>query len=335
MPNKTDAYSVGLDIGPTECKLVQIVKDGASFELKDWAIEPVKNGDITSAVRDILGSLKYPYDSVYTAVSGRGTLIRYISMPRMSFEDLRNSFEIEADKYFPFSRDQIYTDCYILDPQGKDKQMSVMVAASKKEIVDKRVSILSDIGVKTEFVGINPVALANAASVLGSAEKYKNECVAFLDLGESVSNLTVLIDGLPKFTRDIFVGGRDFTKRISNALEISFDEAEKLKINPKKELQNIKDACETSIMNIVQELKLSFDYLVTEKNVEISKLILTGGGSLVGGVLEALEKSLDMKVEKWDPLENIKLSDILPKNEITKKSFKLGVALGLALYEYD
>ena len=155
IPSKSEETSIGLDIGAGDCKLVEVKKTGDAFELINWTIDPVKNGDVQGALRSVLEPLGALRKSIYTAVSGKGTLIRYIEMPRMSLGDLRNSFAIEADKYFPFAQDQIYTDCYILDPQGKGAQMSVMAAAVKKDIVDQRVQLLTHLGVQPDFIGIN------------------------------------------------------------------------------------------------------------------------------------------------------------------------------------
>ncbi|MBF0521476.1 MAG: type IV pilus assembly protein PilM [Candidatus Omnitrophica bacterium] len=339
IPHKTGGISVGLDIGPAECKLVAISKNNNSFELKDLMVEPVSGGNINQTIGKILKRIKYPYQTLYTAVSGRGTLIRYIDMPRMSFDELLMSFDIEADKYFPFPRDQIYSDCYILDPQGKGKQMSVMIAASRREMIDQRMKLLSELGIQADFIGINPVALTNAFNVLGFNEEKEVKsatAVALLDMGESVSTLTILVDKLPRFTRDIFIGGQDFTKKISNALGVSFDEAEKLKSNPNKENEEkILAACEDALMNMGLEIKLSFDYFSTEKNTDISYLLLTGGASLLKGIPEFFQKKLDVKVSLWDPLSRIVLSKDLPIKEAQEKSLTLGVALGLAFYDYD
>ena len=326
-----------MDIGSTDCKFVQIQRKGNAFELLNWGIEPVIQDNVEASLKKILDRLEPPYAGVCTAVAGRGTLIRYIAMPRMSINDLRNSFAIEADKYFPFAQEQIYTDCFILDPQGKDKSMAVMAAAVKKELVDQRVQLLTKIGIQTDFVGINPVALANGVYVLGTGAAGQEESVmALFDMGESVSNLTVLVDKLPRFTRDIFIGGRDYTKVISNVLGVNTEEAEKFKRQPGDKSEQIVSACESAIMNMVQELRLSFDYFTTERNHEIKKMLLTGGGSMLNGIEAVLAKAFDIKVDRWDPLGFLKLSPALSADEeLRRQSIRLGVAVGLALYRYD
>jgi len=338
---KTGA-AAGLDVGTGECKLVQITKTKESFELTNWVIEPIHSGDIKGAIKSIFEQLGVPPSSLYTSVFGKGTLIRYIDMPRMNIEDLKSSFSIEADKYFPFASDQIYTDCYILDSKDKEKTMSVMAAASKMELIDRRTKLLSEIGMEVEFIGLNPIALANALHVLGFEEENKeskeqpnNSVIALLDMGESVSNLTIFIDKLPRFTRDIFIGGRDFTKSMNNAMGISFQDAEKLKRNPEGKIDEVIKACETPIMNMIQELRLSMDYFATEKNREIERLLLTGGTSMLEGTVESFEKNLEIKVNKWNPMATLEMGPNVPTENMEKNSLKLGVALGLALYQYD
>lgn len=336
LPEKPKGTSVGIDIGLNGCKLIEIKKENNEYELVSWATESSKKNGTSEAIKALIAQLKNPPDTIYTAVFGKGTLIRYIDMPRMAVEDLRNSFAIEADKYFPFSQDQIYTDCYILDENKKGKQMAVMASAAKKEMIDQRMQLISSLGYQADFIGLNPAALVNALNVsLGKDSEGKDATIALLDIGESVSTFMIIANKSPRFTRDIFVGGFDFTKRISNTLGISLEEAEELKCKPAKRVSEVKSACESTLMNIVQELRLSIDYFSTEKNKEVDKLLVTGGGSLLDGIVDVLGKNLELEVESWNPLNGLAISSEIDKDELNKKALQLGVAFGLALYEYD
>ena len=333
IPEKSVSPSVGLDIGIGSCKLVELMKSSNSYELLTWTVEPMK-GDVPGTIKKVLTHLKVPTKSLFTAVFGKGTLIRYIDMPRMSLEELRQSFLVEADKYFPFPKDQLYMDCYILDPTGSDKKMSVLVAVAKKEIIDERIKLLSDLGLQTNFIGINSVALANAFNVLNVAQQSDSSSViAILDLGDAVSHLMILINHLPRFNRDIFVGGRHLTQEISSALGVNLQEAEALKCKPGNRAIEVLNACESNLMNLVSNLKLSFDYFITEKNTQISKLLLTGGAASLEGLDGFLAKNLEMTVEKWDPIPSLKIPSSIAMEELKKNAGKLGVALGLALYQ--
>lgn len=334
IPTKAEGSAVGLDIGLNSCKMIELVKNGDDYRILNWSIQTPNGGDQISMVKRALDKVSGDPENVFTSVYGKGTLIRYIDMPRMNLEDLQNSFAIEADKYFPFTQDQIYTDCYILDPQGKSKQMKVMAAASKRELVDERLKLLSDLGVETKFIGMDSVAIANAKSVVDKASD-PNEAVALLDLGESVSSLTIMVGDKPCFNRDIHIGGRDLTKRIANALAMEMADAEGIKCYPGDRKDEVRNVCESAISNLVQEVRLSFDYFSTEHNHDIKHVIFTGGASLLFDLKESFEKNLGVSVSVWNPFATISVSDQISKEELTKNSNRLGVALGLALYQYD
>ncbi len=339
LPHKEAAgSSVGLDIGGASCKMVEIIRSGHSFEIINWSIEKIENGDVGKAIRNILAKVKKPTKRPLTAVFGKGTLIRSIFMPKMPLEDLKKSLSIEADKYFPFAKDQIYTDCYILQQEGPDKKMPVLVAAAKREIIDARVKFLGELGLQTDFVTLNSIALANIIYTFGLGEtaipknsaEVNTSAFAVLDIGDTVSNLMIMLGNSPRFTRDIFIGGDDLNKRISLALNISIPEAEQLKDNPKDKKEEIFNACDSPLTNLISEMRLSFDYFTTEHGFHIQKLYLTGGGSILEGIVDYFAKSLDMKVESLDPLHSLKVAADVPEG-LDKKKSRLGVALGLAL----
>ena len=336
LPEPAVETAIGLDIGSGDCKFVEIRKSGDKIELVNWGVKPVVNLDVANSVKQFIGEFETPPKRLYTSVFGKGTLVRYIDMPKMPLEDLKNSFGIEADKYFPFPKDQIYTDCFILEEQARGKQMSVMAVAAKKELIDERVKILKSFGLVPDFIGLNSIALANVINVIGSGQDIaEGKAIAVFDMGESVSNVTILMDGLPRFSRDVFIGGREFTKRISNALGVDMKEAEKVKRDPGENAEALRAICETAAMNIVRELRLSFDYFMTENDAEVGGLLLTGGGAMLDGIPQILKNYLEIEVSHWNPLGSLEVSSGINKKDVEKKGAKFGVALGLALYDYD
>ncbi|MDP2653798.1 MAG: type IV pilus assembly protein PilM [Candidatus Omnitrophota bacterium] len=330
---------MGIDLGDSAVKLVEVRKKGEKYELTGWAIEPVSQGNIKDAIKNILSKVKAPGKAPFTAVHGKGTLIRCITMPRMTLAELKKSFSLEADKYFPFPLNQIYTDCYILDPRSKESKMPVLVAASKKELVEERLSLLTSLGLQPDFITLNAIAMANILDVLtirglSQAElDKKSTAVAILDMGDQVSNLTIFVDKVPWFTRDIFVGGREVTRNISHTLGVSLEEAEKLKSRPSERQEEVLNAADSALSHLVSEVRLSFDYFITEKNVSIPLLLLTGGGSMMPGIEDLLANNLEVKVKPWTPFEDLELAPGLNREEINAQASKLTIALGLALYQ--
>ena len=338
IPQSEAKSLIGLDVGTNSCKAVELVRKGEKYQLVKFAVEPMVNGNPKETIKKTWDRVAASGKSPATAVFGKGTLIRFITMPRMSLEELKSSFALEADKYFPFPQDQIYMDCYILDNKGKDNKMSVLIAAAKKELVDARVKTLTDLGLHPEIITLNSIAVANAVSALGyrheaasgPKEEKPSSAAAILDMGGEVANLTILIDNLPAFTRDIFIGSQEITKNISRNLGISLAEAEKLKFQPGDKATEILNASDSILMDLISEIRLSFDYFVTEKNIPVPCLLFTGGGSLLTGVRDFLAKHLEVKVIRWDPLELLELAPGVSKEDIASQGSKLTVALGLA-----
>ncbi len=335
-PDENAFIAIGLDIGSSECRYVKLIRSDEGYSIIGWDSQPTKSTDITGSVKALFEKDGQAPENLYTAIAGKGTLIRYISMPKMSAEDAQASFAIESEKYFPFSKDQIFTDCYVLDPNTDEENISLMAAASKKDLVNERMSLLTDLSVNSEFVGINSIALANAVSVLGSGfDTQEDTAVGVLDMGDTISSLTIMYNNVPQFSRDIYIGGHELTKRISNTLGIEYNEATALKLNPKGREEDVLTACESPLSNIVQEIRLSFDYFASEKNIEVSQLVLAGGCANMHGLVDMFKQNLEINVEVWNPLNVLKVSEDIDENAIKESISKLGVALGLALYHYD
>ena len=340
LPDEKGVTKVGLDIGVDSCKFIALARMGEKYEIQAWGIESIGTGGLVECLKSIPTKYTLPNKYPAVSVSGKGTLIRYIDMPRMSLEDLKKSFSIEVDKYFPFDQNSIYTDCSILDPKSKEKKMAVLIAAVKKEMVDERIQALTGAGLEPQQVTINAIAVANAFQILGSGsgdsvDKSKNQAKAILDIGDSVSNLMILKDGVPRFTRDIFIGSQEITKRIMNTFGLTAQEAEKLKRHPGDQAETVFNTCESTIMNWISEIRLSLDYFITEKNIQVDQLLLTGGGSMMQNLETLFEKNLDLTVRKWDLLSNLSLAPTVSKEEIAKHAPRLSVAIGLALSQYD
>ncbi|MEW5895480.1 MAG: type IV pilus assembly protein PilM [Candidatus Omnitrophota bacterium] len=336
IPEPMIRSSVGIDIGLTSCKMVEVRHRGNTIELVRWGIEPC-NGSPEQAVKKILERAGQQTVSPSTAVHGKGTLIRYVELPRMSPEELKKSFSYEADKYLPFNADQIYLDCLILDPKSKRTKMTVMIAAAKKEIINERIELFKKIGLTPDFISLNPIAMANVINTLGidgnEPDKVgeSKEALAIVDIGEKVTNINIIYGGLPRFTRDIFTAGADFTKQISNVLKVSMEEAESLKCNPGSRKDEVVKVCESVALNLISDMRLSLDYFVTENNVPVKKILLAGGMSLFDGMTSLFNNYLEIDVVQWDPFEHVAVP-VGMKEEIKKVSSQLGAALGLALY---
>ncbi len=340
---KTRKPSVGLDIGNHSCKAVELLPTKDSVEIAQLVLEPIVNADVSSAIKKIMTKIDMQTRDVYTSVAGHGTLVRYIDMPKMSLEDARRSFSLEADKYFPFAKEQIYTDCSIINSQREDNKMSLLVAAAKKELIDQRMKLFTELGLDANFIGLNTIALVNAFSEFRAIQERQQEAASgciqdvfgILDMGDTLTTLVVFKNNVPSFTRDIFIGGRDLNRSISNVLGVSADGAEKLKVDPQDKKEGVLNASESILNNLTSEIRLSFDYFSTEQNAQIGQLFLTGGTSSLIGIEDFFKKSLDIPIEKWNPVKafipSAQSSENPSADKVNQDANVFGVALGLAL----
>lgn len=321
---------IGIDIGTFSIKAVELGQTASGVEVRHWATEPVGQ-DPKAALKKISERLRFNGQLLASSVFGKGTLIRYVDLPRMPLEDLRKSYVFDLDKYFPFDPKSIYTDCSILDPDGKDKKMSVLLAAVKKELVDDRIKLFKETGLELNCVTINSIASANAFSRLGPPVNASGKAKAMLDIGGSASCFMIFKDSFPRFTRDIFVGSQELTRKIANAMGVDEAKAEAFKCSPGEQLPQLIEACEGPVNNLITEVRMSMDYYMTEKNVQIDEFFLGGGGSLLNGIEGMFEKSLGLPVKIWNPLANVHLSSSNEPNGIQSHAAQFGVALGLGL----
>ncbi len=322
---------LGIDIGTSAVKAVIVDTAAGGHALQLWAVEAIQGGDVKAALSKLLQTVHYSNQSIVTSVSGKGVLIRYIDLPRMPLADLRKAFAFDLDKYFPFDPQSIYTDCFILDPAGKDKRMSVLIVAAKKEVVDERLKLFKDIGLEVERITTNSIATANAFAVLGPETSPSGHAKAILDIGGGVSNLIILKDRSPRFTRDIFVGSQEMTKQIAQALGVDAAQAEAMKKIPGERLESMLAACEGPVNNLIEEIRLSLDYFMTEKNIQVDEFFLLGGGSLLKGIEGVFEKNVGVSVKTWNPLAGMRLSPSVASSDVHLSSSQLGVAIGLGL----
>lgn len=345
-----EKISVGLDIGTSSIKIVKLKLNNDTAELCDFKQIPVSFG-LDAALKELAQT--EDIKDVNISVSGHSTIIRYVNFPKMNPEELTQALKFEAQKLIPFAINEINLDNYILKPDLPDNKMLLLLAAVKIEFINQRLKLLETAGIRANIVDIDSLALVNAFNFNHSKEndELKNKTVAVLNIGASISNLNLLENFLPCLSRDIKTAGNHFTKKIIDALSVDLPTAEDLKINPDKDKSSkIPGVFEQVITNLATEVRTSFDYYESQCPSTVSKIYISGGGSLLKGLKESLSSMLDIEVAYWDSFSNIdisntsnseKLSSIKNNadlnagaagiNEAQALSALLPVAVGLAL----
>lgn len=343
LPEEKPRTTVGLDIGTTSVKLVEMQKAGKELQITAYGIEPVKNNDRDEAIKKLLANCRISQKEVNIAISGQGVILRYLHMPKLPPADLKASILFEADKHIPFPIAEVIVDCYTVKDIPKENKSLVLLAAAKKDLIEQRIALLEKLGLSPGVVSVDSVALANVFNVLckfftpEEKDAAGNPCqtVGLLSIGGTSSSLNLIDAGVSLFTRDIFIGGEDITKRIMNQFGIDVQAAQKMKTTAGKDSQRIIESCETILSNLVTEIRFSFDYFETEHNLPVSVLYLTGGSAYLEGLDAYFQQGLGIKVKAWNPVAGLKIGPQVQKESLERDANMLGTALGLALYGND
>jgi type IV pilus assembly protein PilM len=362
MPIAKKNQIVGLDIGSHSIKLVEISdsKKGRILESFGYIGLPqnaivegsIKEMEIVaSAIKNLYRNLKIKNKNVATSISGYSVIVKKISIDKREDKELESSIYDEAEQYIPFDISDVNLDYEILEAQqagsggdeglekgdsekeGPSGLMDVMLVAAKKDMVEDYVSLL-------EFAGLNPVILdVDAFALQNSFEVCSDSvegCFALVNVGAEELGINAVKNGVSIFTRDSSYGGSQITEAIMSKFNVSFDDAEKMKLTgaendeQKAELEEIFTSV---ISGWGQEIKRALDFLSsTYPDETIEKLYVSGGSTRIPGFRKYLELETELPVEEMNPFANLQVNEkVFDPRYLSYMGPQASVAVGLAL----
>ena len=332
---------IGLDIGTHCVKAAEMTQSGNETVLTAYGQnDVVSEGSRADAIVDLLQGRNFRTRRVATAVSGKSVIVRYLTMIQMSDDDLKNAIRFEADKYIPFDVEEVVLDAQRLAdaPGGKggvgENEMRVLLVAVKRSVIDEHVQLLQSIGLEPHIVDVDAFALGNAyelSGTLGAGADDAERAVALIDVGANKTNINVLRGGTSYFTREIYLGGEDFTSAISKRMGCEVHQAELLKRDPGENEEALRDAVLPSIDDLGNEIHLSFDYFENQFDRAVDDVLLSGGGASLPLVETTFEKIFEKRTRAWDPTENLKIDEAaVDAAALRGNAAQLAVAVGLA-----
>lgn len=336
---------VGLDIGTSAVKLVELDKIKNEYHLKNIGIaklprDTILNGTIIhgelleQAIKNLFQHYKIRNKNAAISVSGHPVIIKKITTALMTEDELEQTLPFEAEQYIPFSLEEVNLDFQIMGPcEDKSKQMNVMLVAAKKALLNDYVSVLQNAGIKAAVVDIDVFALENMFNL--NYEPEEGATAVLVDVGASVTNINIVKNGVSQFTRNIFMGGNQITEEIQKHLSISYEEAEKLKCGEQIEGVDplvLDEILQKTLANIAAEIQRSLDFFTSSTYAEIHHIYLSGGSSRVKGFEENLTKKINVPIEFINPFKAIKYNENMFDSEYLKElAPTAAVGVGLAL----
>ena len=312
---------VGVDIGSSAIKVVELRpggKGGNEYQLANLGLEPLPpeaivdgaimdSGAVIDAIQRLFTAQKIKTSEVATSVSGNAVIVKKISLPQMTTEELAESIHWEAEQYIPFDIQDVSLDYEVVEGGGSGGNMDVLLVAVKKDKIGDYTSAISQAGKNPSIVDVDVFALQNCYEVNYGIDA--GRVVALLNVGASIMNINIIKGGTSIFNRDIAVGGNQYTDAIQKDLNLSFDQAEALKKGTRVEGANpesLPPILQAVSENIALEIQKTFDFFkATSSEDRIDRMFLSGGTAKVKGLQELLADRFDAGVELLNPFNSV------------------------------
>ena len=355
LPSFGKSSVIGLDIGASSVKAVEIAQKSKDkgFELRalGQAALPseaivqgafLNSSAIVDAIREALDSGRITGKDVAASISGHSVIVKRVSLPQMSREELEDQIQWEAEQYIPFDVNEVNLDFQILESNEEEGQMDVLLVAAKKDLIDDYFQVISEAGLNPVVIDVAGFAIQNAYEA--NYEQDPNAVVALVNIGAQVVNINVLRNGVPAFTRDIMTGGAQYTEEIQKALSVSFDEAERIKKGSPEDADQVQDVIPQEVEQamrrvsdtVIGEIARSLDFFAaTSADARISKVLLSGGGSKIAGFAAAFKERTGLETDAMNPLAHMLPSKGFEAEYLAAMAPLLAVGIGLATRRMD
>jgi type IV pilus assembly protein PilM len=338
---------VGLDIGSSAVKAIELKPSGKTYKVTAFGSEPVPPDSIVDgaiidgaavveAIRRLFDSRNIKTKEVAASLSGNAVIVKKIALPTMTEAELAESIYWEAEQYIPFDIQDVNLDYQILDagnPAAGKSTMDVLLVAAKKEKIADYTGVIGQAGRSAVVVDVDAFALQNAYEVNYGFQP--GAVVMLLNVGASATNINILQGDQSVFTRDIAIGGNAYTEALQKELNLPFDQADLLKRGQPVDGASFEDArpvLRAVTENVMLEIQKTFDFFkATAASEKVDRVMVSGGGSRAEGFVEMLTERFGAPVDLFDPFKKVAFDAKKFNVAAEQVGPTVAVAVGLAL----
>ena len=341
---------LGLDISSTSVKLLELSKSGDRYRVEAYGVEPLPPNAVVEknisdvegvgeAIKRVLGRAKTPVKQGAVAVAGSAVITKVIEMELgLNDAEMEAQIEVEADQYIPYPLDEVAIDFEPLGPLAGTEQMEVLLAACRKENVELRQAALEIGGLKAKVVDIEAYAMRRAFSLLRSqlGDDVDEMVVAIIDIGATMTTLSVLTGDRSVYTREQLFGGMQLTEEIQRRYGLSFEEAGRA-----KKLGGLPDNYAAEVLEpfkeaVLQQVTRSLQFFFSSSQFDdVDCIILAGGTASIEGLPEMVEAKLGTKTLIANPFVNMAVATTVDVDALSNDAPAMMIACGLAMRSFD
>lgn len=312
---------VGLDIGSSSLKMAEVISSSHGHVLNRFIQIPLPKGiivegiladarELSLKIKDLFKNSGCRGRGIVTSLSGNSVIVKKVTFAQMDETELRDLIRDEAGKYLPFDNmDDVLYDFQILgDNEFNPNQMDVILVAAKKDIVNSYVDAVTGAGLNVTIMDVDSFALETMYEA--NYDYDDNDIIIIVNIGASITNINVIKGGMSIFTRDFTLGGNSITESLQEKYKVTFEEAEKIKIEGMPDNNQDNLDLKNSILDfaepICSEIERSIDYFRSTFGGEFIKhVFLSGGSAKINGLEALLSQRLNIETEIINPFLKI------------------------------
>lgn len=344
--SKSAPPTIGVDIGTSSVKVLQLSRSGSTYRIEHAARESLPEGafaehgisnvdEVGQAIRSAVKRSGSKAKHCAMSVSGSAVITKVIHLPGDLAEDeIEGQIEIEAGQYIPYPRDEVSLDFEILGESARNADVvEVLLAASKTENIETREAVADMAGLTARIVDVEAFAINNAFELVRKRDAIPDSAVlAVLDIGDVRSSLNVLRGDRSIYYREHPFGGRELLEETMRRYGLDNEQAQFWKRGEEPPAGFEDEVLEPYRQSVIQQIGRALQFYSSSREYSsVERLYLSGGGSSADGLVDAVANELGMVAELADPLKNLKLSPRVNANQLDSIRPSLVTACGLAL----
>ena len=342
---------LGLDISSTSVKLLELSKSAGGYQVESYGVEPLpENAVVEKNISDVEGvgeaiarlveRSKTKVKLAAVAVAGSAVITKTIEMTAaLSEDEMESQLQLEADQYIPYPLEEVALDFEVqgLSPRS-DEQVEVLIAACRRENVEMREAALELGGLKAKVVDIEAHCMQRAFGLVRGqfSNDEEDKIIAVIDIGATMTTLSVLTGTGAPYTREQLFGGKQLTEEIQRRYSLSVEEA-----GLAKKQGGLPDDYETEVFQpfkeaVVQQVTRSLQFFYSSSAYDdVDHIILAGGTSSIDGLSEMVAARLGTPTTIANPFVNMSMSSRVNEVNLHNDAPAMMIACGLALRSFD
>lgn len=342
---------LGIDISSTSVKLLELSKSGGRCKVESYAVEPLPPNAVVEknisdielvgeAIRKVVAKARTNNKFSAVAVAGSAVITKTIQMAGgLNDQEMESQISVEADQYIPYPLDEVAIDFEVQGESDQNpEQVDVLLAACRRENVELREDALEIAGLTTRIVDVEAYAMERAFGLIephldAGAEE---QTVAIVDIGATMTTLSVLVDGQTIYTREQLFGGKQLTEEIQRRYGLSQEEA-----GLAKKQGGLPDDYEDEVLQpfkeaVVQQVARSLQFFFSSSQYnEVDYVILAGGTASISGIAELVQEKVATPTLVANPFADMALSSKVNASALSNDAPSLMIACGLAMRSFD